>query len=64
MHQWLELMGVSDTSKAKSGLARINVVSTALMGEMELAGKKIKTEVVPVGAFKIPNTMVMMFSMQ
>ena len=47
------LMGVSDTSKAKSGLARINVVSTALKGEMELAGKKIKTDVVPVGAYKI-----------
>jgi len=49
-----ELMGVSAENKqSASSLARINVVSTALKGEMELAGKKIKTDVVPVGAYKI-----------
>ena len=48
------LMGVSaETKQSASSLARINVVSTALKGEMELAGKKIKTDVVPVGAYKI-----------
>lgn len=48
------LMGVSAENKqSASSLARINVVSTALKGEMELAGKKIKTDVVPVGAYKI-----------
>jgi hypothetical protein len=48
------LMGVSaETKQSASSLARINVVSTALKGEMELGGKKIKTDVVPVGAYKI-----------
>lgn len=48
------LMGVSAENKqSTSSLTRINVVSTALKGEMELAGKKIKTDVVPVGAYKI-----------
>ena len=48
------LMGVSAENKqSASSLTRINVVSTALKGEMELAGKKIKTDVVPVGAYKI-----------
>ena len=48
------LMGVSaETKQSASSLARINVVSTALKGEMALGGKKIKTDVVPVGAYKI-----------
>jgi len=48
------LMGVSENaSQAKAALARVNVVSTALKGEIEVGGKKIKTDVIPVGAYKI-----------
>jgi hypothetical protein len=49
-----ELMGVS-APVAKSGpsIARIAVVSTPIKGEIEVGGKKIKTDVVPVGALKI-----------
>ena len=50
-----ELMGVSETSNKSSApsIARINVVSTALKGELDVGGKKIKTDVVPVGSYKI-----------
>tara|TARA_R110000803_G_scaffold70485_1_gene133457 strand:- start:120 stop:962 length:843 start_codon:yes stop_codon:yes gene_type:complete len=48
------LMGVSENaSQGKAALARVNVVSTALKGEIEVGGKKIKTDVIPVGAYKI-----------
>jgi len=50
-----ELMGVSESSGKQSGpsIARINVVSTALKGEIDVGGKKIKTDVIPVGSYKI-----------
>ena len=47
------LMGVHKPPQNKSSLARINVVSTSLKGEIEVGGKKIRTDVVPVGAYKI-----------
>tara|TARA_R110000868_G_scaffold98879_3_gene272291 strand:+ start:3486 stop:4370 length:885 start_codon:yes stop_codon:yes gene_type:complete len=47
------LMGEQKAPQNKSSLARINVVSSALKGEIEVGGKKIRTDVVPVGAYKI-----------
>jgi hypothetical protein len=48
-----EMMGVSQSSGTSSGpsIARIGMLHQPIMGEVELAGKTIKTEVVPVGAF-------------
>ena len=40
-------------TQQRSALARVNVLSTPIKGEIELGGKKIKTDVVPVGAYKI-----------
>ena len=49
-----ELMGApKQETQQRSALARVNVLSTAIKGEIELGGKKIKTDVVPVGAYKI-----------
>ena len=50
-----ELMGVSEASGKQSGpsIARINVVSVAIKGEIDVGGKKIKTDVIPVGSYKI-----------
>ena len=49
-----ELMGdPKPETQQRSSLARINVLSSAIKGEVELGGKKIKTDVVPVGAYKI-----------
>lgn len=50
-----ELMGVSETSSTQSGpsIARVNVVSSAIKGEIDVGGKKIKTDVIPVGSYKI-----------
>ena len=50
-----ELMGVSETSSKQSGpsIARVNLVSTAIKGEIDVGGKKIKTDVIPVGSYKI-----------
>jgi len=52
-----ELMGVSEASTKPKGpsLARVNVLSTPIKGEIDVAGKKIKTDVVPVGAYKITH---------
>jgi len=52
-----ELMGVSEASTKPQGpsLARVNVLSTPIKGEIDVAGKKIKTDVVPVGAYKITH---------
>ena len=47
-----ELMGVSTSlGEANPSIARIGMLHQPLMGEVEFNGKKIKTEVVPVGAF-------------
>ena len=49
-----ELMGdPKQSSEQRNALARINILSSAIRGEVELGGKKIKTDVVPVGAYKI-----------
>lgn len=49
-----ELMGdPKPETQQRSSLARINILSSAIRGEVELGGKKIKTDVVPVGAYKI-----------
>jgi hypothetical protein len=52
-----ELMGVSEASTKPQGpsLARVNVLSTPIKGEIDVAGKKIKTDVVPVGSYKITH---------
>ena len=47
------LMGEQKAPQNKSSLARIKVVSSSLKGEIEVGGKKIRTDVVPVGAYKI-----------
>lgn len=48
-----ELMGISTStnSEAYPSLARITQQHQPIMGEVELNGKKIKTEVIPVGTF-------------
>jgi hypothetical protein len=49
-----ELMGEpKQDTKPRSTLARVSILSTAIKGEIELGGKKIKTDVVPVGSYKI-----------
>ena len=51
-----ELMGVSiKTSNADflPSISRLGMLHQPIMGEVELNGKKIKTEVVPVGAFTL-----------
>jgi hypothetical protein len=53
-----EAMGVaSGAGEAKrAALTRISLVQTPIMGTMDVNGKKVKTEVVPVGAYKITQT--------
>lgn len=48
-----ELMGVSSapSGDAIPSIARIGMLHQPIMGEVDFNGKKIKTEVVPVGAF-------------
>ena len=48
-----ELMGVSGapSGEAIPSIARIGMLHQPMMGEVDFNGKKIKTEVVPVGAF-------------
>lgn len=50
-----EAIGVSSSAgETKSAsLTRINLTHNALMGSMDVGGKKVKTEVVPAGAYKI-----------
>jgi hypothetical protein len=49
-----ELMGEpKQETQQRSTLARVNILSKAIKGEIELGGKKIKTDVVPVGYYKI-----------
>ena len=49
-----QLMGSpKQETQQRSALARVNVLSSAIKGEVELGGKKIKTDVVPVGSYKI-----------
>ena len=48
-----ELMGVSTSASTnmEPSIARINMLHQPIMGEVDFNGKKIKTEVVPTGAF-------------
>jgi hypothetical protein len=50
-----EAIGVSSSAgETKSAsLTRINLTHNAIMGSMDVGGKKVKTEVVPAGAYKI-----------
>jgi len=50
-----ELMGVSSTptTSATPSISRLGMLHQPIMGEVDLNGKKIKTEVVPVGAFTL-----------
>lgn len=49
-----EMMGIStSTGGQSSNLARIAQVQTPIMGVVDVGGKKLKTETVPVGAYKI-----------
>ena len=50
-----EMMGTSVT-QAKASIARLALQQTAIMGVEEINGKKVKTEVVPVGAYRLNNT--------
>ena len=49
-----EAIGVSSSGQTKSAsLPRINLIHNSIMGTMEVAGKNIKTEVGPAGAYKV-----------
>ena len=52
-----EAVGVTPQSgggeRKSSALPRVNLMHTGIMGEIEVNGKPIKTEVVPAGAYKI-----------
>ena len=50
-----ELMGVSSTPSQEytPSISRLGMLHQPIMGEVELNGKMIKTEVVPVGAFTL-----------
>ena len=50
-----ELMGVSSapTTSATPSISRLGMLHQPIMGEVDLNGKMIKTEVVPVGAFTL-----------
>jgi len=47
-----ELMGVSMSGgEATPSIARVGMLHSPIMGELEVGGKTIKTEIVPIGAF-------------
>tara|TARA_Y100001938_G_scaffold144114_1_gene218162 strand:- start:605 stop:1462 length:858 start_codon:yes stop_codon:yes gene_type:complete len=51
-----EAVGVNSQNggeRKSSILARVNLMHTGIMGEIEVNGKPIKTEVVPAGAYKV-----------
>ena len=50
-----ELMGVSSAPVQENtpSISRLGMLHQPIMGEVELNGKMIKTEVVPVGAFTL-----------
>ena len=50
-----ELMGVSATPSQEytPSISRLGMLHQPIMGEVDLNGKMIKTEVVPVGAFTL-----------
>ena len=50
-----ELMGVSyyTFTRATPSISRLGMLHQPIMGEVDLNGKMIKTEVVPVGAFTL-----------
>tara|TARA_R110000751_G_scaffold16781_2_gene52750 strand:+ start:87 stop:1013 length:927 start_codon:yes stop_codon:yes gene_type:complete len=50
-----EMMGINvqPDGKKTSTLARLSIIHSAIMGEIEVAGKTIKTEVLPVGTYSL-----------
>ena len=50
-----EAIGISASAgeTKKASLPRINLTHNAIMGSMDVGGKKVKTEVVPAGAYKL-----------
>lgn len=50
-----ELMGVSTTTntQATPSISRVGMLHQPIMGEVDLNGKMIKTEVIPIGAFTL-----------
>ena len=54
-----EAVGVTPQSSGErksSSLPRVNLMHSGIMGEIEVNGKSIKTEVVPAGAYKITRS--------
>ena len=51
-----EMMGISTSTPSTnktSNLARLSILHSAQMGEVDVAGKKMKTEVLPVGTYAL-----------
>ena len=50
-----EMMGIPVYSNtgSQSGLAQLSLLNKSIMGEVEVNGKKVKTEVMPLTAFKL-----------
>jgi hypothetical protein len=49
-----EMMGLSSSTGGQSAtLARMSQIHTPIMGTVEMNGKQLKTEVLPVGAYKV-----------
>lgn len=48
-----EAIGVTSEQSKASNLPRVNIMHTGIMGEMEVNGKKIKTEVVSAGSYRV-----------
>lgn len=49
-----EMMGLSGSTGGQSAtLARMSQIHTPIMGTVEMNGKQLKTEVLPVGAYKV-----------
>ena len=49
----LAAMGLKASNSGGSSLNRLAIVQAPIMGEIEVNGKKIRTEVVPVGAYRL-----------
>lgn len=48
----MEAMGMADLGGSSIYIPRLQQIHEAIMGTMEIGGKKVKTEVVPAGAYK------------
>jgi len=55
-------MGGAET-KSSMGMPRLTIIHNGIMGTMDVGGKKIKTEVIPAGAYKYtPNSETTIYS--